>query len=45
MPNQKGPEAEDAGKDAEGDIQKLHDKYIKLIDEKFADKETEILTV
>lgn len=36
---------EDAGKDAEGDIQKIHDKYIKLIDEKFEEKENEILTV
>ena len=36
---------EDAGKDAETDIQKLHDKFINKIDEKFAEKETEILTV
>ncbi len=36
---------EDAGKDAETDIQKIHDKYIKQIDEKFAEKEKEILTV
>lgn len=36
---------EDAGKDAEGDVQKLHDKYIKKIDEKFNEKENEILTV
>lgn len=36
---------EDAGKDAETDIQKLHDKFISKIDEKFAEKETEILTV
>lgn len=36
---------EDAGKDAESDMQKIHDKYIKMIDERFADKEKEILTV
>ncbi|MDR2954437.1 MAG: ribosome recycling factor [Prevotella sp.] len=37
--------AEDVAKDAEADMQKLHDKYIKKIDEMFADKEKEILTV
>ena len=37
--------SEDAGKDAEADIQKIHDKYIKKIDERFAEKEKEILTV
>jgi ribosome recycling factor len=37
--------AEDIGKDAEEDIQKLHDKYIKKIDEMFAAKEKEILTI
>ncbi len=37
--------SEDQGKDAEADIQKIHDKYIKKIDEKFAEKEKEILTV
>ncbi len=36
---------EDVAKDAEGDCQKLHDKYIKLIDELFAAKEKEIMTV
>ena len=36
---------EDAGKDAEASIQKIHDKYIKLIDDKFVEKEKEILTV
>lgn len=36
---------EDAGKDGEADVQKIHDKYIKLVDEKFALKEKEILTV
>lgn len=37
--------AEDVAKDAENDMQKLHDKYIKKIDEVFANKEKEILTV
>lgn len=37
--------AEDIGKDVENDLQKLHDKYIKKVDEMFADKEKEILTV
>lgn len=37
--------AEDMAKDAENDMQKLHDKYIKKIDEVFAAKEKEILTV
>jgi len=33
------------GKDVENELQKLHDKFIKRIDEKFAEKEKEILTV
>lgn len=37
--------AEDAGKDAETDIQKLHDLYIKKIDEILAAKEKEVMTV
>ena len=37
--------SEDLGKDAEADAQKLHDKYIKKIDETLAAKEKEILTV
>ncbi len=37
--------AEDAAKDAEGEVQKIHDKFIKKIDELFALKEKEILTV
>lgn len=37
--------SEDAGKDAENDVQKIHDKYIKKIDERFTEKEKEILTV
>jgi len=37
--------SEDISKDAEGTAQKLHDKYMKKIDELFAAKEKEILTV
>lgn len=37
--------SEDAEKDAEANVQKLHDKYLKKIDEIFAAKEKEILTV
>lgn len=36
---------EDAGKTAEDDLQKLHDKFIKHVDELFVEKEKEILTV
>lgn len=36
---------EDAEKDAESEAQKLHDKYIKQIDDVFAKKEKEIMTV
>lgn len=36
---------EDAGKDAENVMQKIHDKYIKVIDELYAAKEEEIMTV
>jgi len=36
---------EDMGKDGENELQKLHDVYIKKVDEKFAAKEKEILTV
>jgi ribosome recycling factor len=36
---------EDTGKNAETSFQKLHDKYIKLIDEAFDVKEKEVLTV
>ncbi len=36
---------EDVEKDAEASVQKLHDKYLKRIDELFAAKEKEILTV
>lgn len=37
--------SEDNEKDAEAEVQKLHDKYIKEIDSVFAEKEKEILTV
>ncbi len=37
--------SEDIEKDAEGNVQKLHDKWLKKIDEIFAAKEKEILTV
>ena len=36
---------EDAEKDAENDAQKLHDKFVKRIDEIYAAKEKEIMTV
>ncbi len=36
---------EDAEKDAEEEAQKLHDKFIKQIDEIYAKKEKEIMTV
>ena len=37
--------SEDLEKDAEAEVQKLHDKYIKKVDEVFAEKEKEILKV
>ena len=37
--------SEDLEKDAEGDMQKMHDKFIKKVDELFAAKEKEIMTV
>lgn len=37
--------SEDLEKDAEGDLQKLHDQYMKKIDEILAKKEKEIMTV
>lgn len=36
---------EDVAKDGEASVQKLHDKYMKKIDDIFAEKEKEILTV
>ena len=37
--------SEDLEKDAEGDMQKMHDKYIKKVDDLLAAKEKEIMTV
>lgn len=37
--------SEDMGKDYEASIQKIHDKYIKSVEELVADKEKEIMTV
>jgi len=37
--------SEDMGKDSEANVQKLHDKYIKKVDEVLALKEKEIMTV
>ncbi|MBE6312659.1 MAG: ribosome recycling factor, partial [Bacteroidales bacterium] len=37
--------SEDLEKDAEVEVQKVHDKYIKKIDDLFAAKEKEIMTV
>ncbi|MDR0843895.1 MAG: ribosome recycling factor [Tannerella sp.] len=37
--------SEDVEKDAEADMQKSHDRYIKKVDELFAAKEKEIMTV
>lgn len=37
--------SEDLEKDAENDLQKLHDKYIKQLEDLMADKEKEIMTV
>ncbi len=36
---------EDVEKDAEGDVQKLHDTYVKQVDELYSKKEKEIMTV
>ena len=36
---------EDVEKDAEANMQKIHDKYIKKVDELYAAKEKEIMTV
>ena len=42
---QKDGLAEDSAKDAEASVQKVHDKYIKKVDELYAAKEREILSV
>ena len=36
---------EDVAKDAEAEVQKLHDRYIKKVDELFSAQEKEIMTV
>lgn len=36
---------EDVEKDAEAEVQKIHDRYIKKIDDLYAAKEKEIMTV
>ena len=41
----KGGLPEDSEKDAEAKLQKIHDKYIKKIDEMLAEKDKEIMTV
>ena len=43
--SQKEGMSEDVAKDGETSAQKLHDKYMKKIDDIFAEKEKEILTV
>ena len=37
--------SEDIGKDSEANMQKIHDKYVKKVEEVFALKEKEIMTV
>ena len=37
--------SEDVQKDAEAEVQKLHDKYVKKVDELLAEKEKEIMTM
>ncbi len=37
--------SEDLEKDAEDELQKMHDRYIKKVDELYANKEKEIMTV
>ncbi len=37
--------AEDVAKDAEAEVQKVHDKFVKKVDELYAAKEKEIMTV
>jgi ribosome recycling factor len=41
----KGGLSEDVGKDKEAEVQKVHDKYMKKLDEIIAHKEKEIMTV
>ena len=37
--------SEDNEKDAENELQKIHDKYIKRVEDLLAEKEKEIMTV
>lgn len=37
--------SEDSGKDAEAKLQKVHDKYVKTVDDMLIEKEKEIMTV
>lgn len=37
--------SEDVGKDAESELQKLHDKYVKQVDDTLAEKQKEIMTI
>lgn len=37
--------SEDLEKDAEAELQKVHDKYIKKVDDLLAEKNKEIMTV
>ncbi|MDO4461487.1 MAG: ribosome recycling factor [Bacteroidia bacterium] len=37
--------SEDLAKDAEGDVQKIHDSFMKKIDELFAAKEKDVMTI
>lgn len=36
---------EDVAKDGEAEVQKIHDRYIKMVDDLYAAKEKEIMTV
>lgn len=36
---------EDVEKDAEGEVQKIHDRYVRKVDELYAAKEKEIMTI
>ena len=42
---QKNGLPEDVEKDSEGEVQKVHDKFIKKVDELLAAKEKEIMTI
>ena len=38
-------QSEDLEKDAEGELQKVHDKFVKKVDDLLAAKQKEIMTV